>query len=116
MYEKTILNALINYHTYIQTENGSNDIGTNSNFINHIKSCEEYIQQGNEVTTLWMKENHSVVSKAVKYAHDFIHRNYIKSDDEYSSLEHKELNRCVSIFTDFYKKAGIDSNYMDIHF
>lgn len=116
MYEKTILNALKQYHIHIQTNSELNNITPNSELTNHIKTCEEYIEQGNEVTTRWMKDNHTVVSKAIKYAHDFIHRNYIKSDSEYSSDEHKELNLCVRLFTEFYEKSGIDSEYMNIDF
>ena len=114
MYENTILNSLKQYHIHIQTENGLNNIKQDNSRLNRIKTCEEYIEQGNEVTTSWLQENHTVVSKAVKYAHDFIHRNYIKSDSEYSSDEHKELNLCVRFFTEFYEKLGVDSEYMNI--
>lgn len=112
MYENTILNALKQYHIHI----GTNGLNPNISFLNRIKVCEEYIEQGNAVTTVWMKENHTVVSKAVNYAHNFIHRNYIESDSEYLSEEHRELNLCVRFFIDYYEKLGIDSKYMDIHF
>ena len=57
-----------------------------------------------------------IVSKAIKFAHDSIHRNYIESDEEYSSVEHKELNICMNIFKDFFKENNIDINYMEINF
>ena len=110
MYENTILNSLRQYHIHIQSEKG-----LNNSLLNRIIACEEYIEQGNEVTTNWLEENHTVVSKAVKYAHDFIHQNYIESDSEHSSTEHKELNLCVCFFKGFYKELGIDIKYMDIY-
>lgn len=116
MFENTILKALELYHIHIQTKNGLNNIESDICRLNKIKDCKAYIEKGNKVTTCWMQENHAVVAKAVKYAHDFIHRNYIKSDSEYSSEEHKELNLCVRFFTEFYEKLGIDSKYMDIDF
>lgn len=116
MYEKTILNAIKRYHIHIQTQNGMNNTKQDNDRLKLIKNCEEHILQGNEVTTSWLKENHTVVSKAVKYAHDFIHQNYIKSDKEYLSEEHKELNLCLCFFTDFYEKLGVDCKYMDIDF
>ena len=116
MYENTILNSLRQYHIHIQSEKGLNNIKQDNSLLNRIIACEEYIEQGNEVTTNWLKENHTVVSKAVKYAHDFIHQNYIESDSEDSSTEHKELNLCERFFTGFYEKLGVDSKYMDIDF
>ena len=116
MYEKTVLSALKQYHIHIQTQNALNNTRVNSNFIEHISSCEEFIEQGNKVTASWMKENHTVISKSVKYAHDYIHRNYTKSDSEYLSDEHKELNLCVRFFIEYYEQSGIDRSYMDIDF
>ena len=116
MYEKTILSALKQYHVHIGMKVGLNDFNPNSSLANQIKVCEEYIEQGNIVTTHWMEENHTVVSKAVKYALDFINRNYTTNDSEYSSEEHKELKLCVRFFTDYYNKSNIDCKYMDIDF
>lgn len=116
MYENTILNALKQYDIHIRIMNGLNDIRMNSSRLNQIRNCMEYVESGNEVTTIWLQENHTVVSKAIKYAHDYIHRNYIKSDSEYSGQEHKELHFCVRFFTEFYEKLGIDNKYMDIDF
>lgn len=116
MYEKTILNALKQYNIHIQTQNGMNNINQDNGRLKLIKTCEEYISEGNEVTASWLKENHTVVSKAVKYAHDFVHHNYTKSDNEYLDNEHKELNLCVSFFIEYYEQSGIDRRYMDIDF
>ena len=116
MYENTILNSLMQYHIHIQTEKGLSNIKQDNSFLNRIRACKEYIEQGNEVTTNWLKENHTVVSKAVKYAHDYIHQNYIEIDSEYSSTEHKELNLCVRFFKEFYEKLDVDSKYMNINF
>lgn len=112
MYEETILNALKQYDIYIELINRTN----NNGYINRIKECEKYIKQGNEVTADWLRENHTVLSKAVTYAHNLIHTNYIKSDVEYSSKEHKELNICRSFFNAYYDEMGIDSDYMNINF
>lgn len=116
MLEKTLLNALTTYRIQIQTGNRSHTQAEIDSILDRIGSCEEYIRQGNKVDGTWMAENHTFLSKAVKCAHDFIHRNYAKSDSEYLSEEHKELNRCVRFFADFYEKLGVDSKYMDIDF
>lgn len=116
MFENTILKALQRYHIHLQTKPELSHIKSDSCRLNQIKACEAYIEKGNEITICWMQDNHTVVSKAVKYAHDFIHRNYIKNDSEYLSEEHKELNLCVRFFTEFYEKIEIDSKYMDIDF
>ena len=114
MYETTILNALRAYRVHIQIKSGLCNAKSNNSVINKIMTYEEYIEKGNEVTSSWLKENHTVASKAIKHSHDSIHRNYIETDDEYKSIEHKELNILVSFFKDYYEKIGIDIQYMDI--
>lgn len=116
MYENTILNALKQYYTHLQIVKGLNVYMSNSSLAAHIQDCVDFIEKGNEVTHSWMKNNHDVVSKSVKYSHNFIHQNYTKSDSEYLSEEHKELNRCVHFFREFYEKSGVDSRYMEIDF
>lgn len=114
MLENTILNALRQYHIHIQT--GLYNHKSNDSFINNIKECEIYLEQGNMVTYLWMENNYKVISKAVKYAHNILHRDYSKSDIKYSGDEHKELNKCIKFYKEFFEKSGIDCNYMDVDF
>ncbi len=116
MYENTILNALKQYRTYLQIENGFNEHTPNSSLINHIQDCEEFIEKGNELTYSWMVDNHSAISKAVKYADNSILQNYAESDNEELGDERKKLNLCVEFFKNLYKKLNIDDKYMDIDF
>ena len=113
MYENTILNALVKYRIHIQTDSRFSSEQINCR-LNSIKVCEDYIEQGNKISIDWLKNNHIPVSKAVNYAHSLIHRNYIESDREYSSKEHKELNRCMCIYTYFYNEIGFGSDYINI--
>lgn len=113
MYEETILNALVQYRMHIQTDSRLSSEQINCR-LNNIMVCEDYIKQGNKISIDWLKDNHIPISKAVNFAHNVIHRNYIESDSEYLSIEHKELNRCMRLYTDFYNEIGIGSEYINI--
>ena len=113
MLEKTLLNALTTYRIQIQTGNRSHTQAEIDSILDRIGSCEEYIRQGNKVDGTWMAENHTVLSKAVKCAHDLVHRNYIGESKELDE-ERQDLNKCILFFKKFYEKHGIDIEYMSI--
>lgn len=113
MLEKTLLNALTTYRIQIQTGNRSHTQAEIDSILDRIGSCEEYIRQGNKVDGTWMAENHTVLSKAVKCAHDLVHRNSEGSSDVIDE-EHQVLNKCMLFFKQFYEHRGIDIEYMSI--
>lgn len=112
MLDKTLCNALNTYRVHILSGNGQHTTSEIGHILEHIKSCEEYIKSGNKINGTWMAENHIILSKAVKCAHDFVHRNYEENDD--LREEHREINQCMTFFKEFYEKHGIDPNYMSI--
>ena len=113
MLEKTLLSALITYRIQIQTDNRLHTQAEIDSILERVESCEEHIRQGNKVDGTWMAENHTVLSKAVKCAHDLVHRNYI-GDPEETDEEHQDLNKCMLFFKKFYEQRGIDIEYMSI--
>lgn len=113
MIEKTLLNALTTYRIQIQTGNGINTQAEIGSILDRIDSCEEYIRQGKKVDGTWMAQNHTVLSKAVKCAHDLVHRNSEELSDVIDE-EHQVLNKCMLFFEKFYEQHGIDIEYMSI--
>lgn len=113
MLEKTLLSALTTYRIQIQTDNRLHTQAEIDSILERAESCEEHIRQGNKVDGTWMAENHTVLSKAVKCAHDLVHRNYI-GDSEETDEEHQDLNKCMLFFKKFYEQRGIDIEYMSI--
>lgn len=113
MLEKTLLNALATYRIQLQTGGSLHTQTEIDSILERVKSCEEHIRQGNKVDGTWMAQNHTVLSKAVKCAHDLVHRNYIGDSDEIDE-EHQDLNKCMLFFKKFYEQRGIDIEYMSI--
>lgn len=108
MLSNTLINALNTYKIYIQCGNGMRTKAEIDRILKRIQSCEVYINEGNEVSTSWLHSNYEVLSKAVKHAHDLFHRN-----DEMNE-EHRDLNRLMKIYIDFFEENNIDVVYMSI--
>ena len=113
MIEKTLLNALASYRIHIQTGNKPYTPAEINSILERVGLCEEYIRQGNKADGTWLAENHIVLSKAVKCAHDLVHRNCNGASDEINE-EHDDLNKCMIFFKSFYEQRGIDVEYMSI--
>ena len=113
MIEKTLLNALTTYRIQIQTGNKLHIQAEINTILERVGYCEGYIKQGNKVDGIWMVENHNVLSKAVKCAHDLVHRNCEGYSDDMNE-EYQDLNKCMLFFKRFYERHGIDVEYMSI--
>lgn len=115
MLEKTLLNALAAYRREIRIEGGLHTEEEISRIIEHIDACVEYLNQGNKVSGAWLGNNHRVLSRAVKRAHDLVHSECeMETDNDEMNEEHRDLNRCMTFYRDFYERYGIDLVYMSM--
>lgn len=115
MLKNTLLNALEIYRIHIQNGNSLYTQTQINQILLRIESCEQYLIAGKEVTGAWLEENHSVLSKSVNCAHDLAEQN---SDEAFGDIteEHKDLNKLILFYKEFYKQNGIVPEYMSINF
>lgn len=113
MVEKTLVDALTIYKIHIQMGNNMNIVEVNR-IIRNIDLCEKYLSEGNRITDAWMKDNYSVLSKAVKCAYDLYQRNKGVGFDDKIKDESVDLNKCMTYYRRFYKELGFD--FEDIHY
>lgn len=113
MVEKTLVDALTIYKIHIQMGNNMNIVEVNR-IIRNIDLCEKYLSEGNRITDAWMKDNYSVLSKAVKCAYDLYQRNKGVGFDDKIKDESVDLNKCMTYYRLFYKELGFD--FEDIHY
>ena len=108
MLKNTLLNTLNEYRIFIQFEPGMRTQRGVDHMLQRIQSCEDYINEGNEISTSWLHSNYDVLSKAVKHAHDQLHQN------NESNEEHRDLNMLMKIYIEFFEQNNIDKVYMSI--
>ena len=115
MLEKTLLNALAAYRRGIRIEGGLHAEEEICHIIEHIDACVEYLNPGNRVNGTWMGNNYLVLSRAVKRAHDIVHSDCeMETDNDELNEEHRDLNRCMTFYRDFYEQNEIDLAYMSM--
>lgn len=115
MLEKTLLNALEAYRRAIRIEGGLHTDAEICRLIERIDACTEYLNQGHRVNGTWMGDNYLVLSRAVKRAHDAVHSDCeMEITNDAMNEEHRDLNRCMNFYRDFYERNGIDLTYMSM--
>ncbi len=108
MKKETIISALKQYRIEIQLGGKHRSQSEITKILNKIDIYEDYLNN-NSATIDWLKENATVISKAVTSARDSMRRLGEDNCDEY-----KDLNKLVSFYKAFYNKQTIDSIYMEI--
>ena len=115
MLEKTLLNALAAYRRGIRIEGGLRTEAESCRLIECIDACTEYLDQGHRVNRTWLENNYLVLSRAVKRAHDAVHSDCeMEISNDAMNEEHRDLNRCMNFYRDFYERNGIDFAYMSM--
>ena len=115
MLNNTILNALRSYRIHIQSDNSLYSKTQIDEILSRIESCEQYLIDGKEVDGAWLKEHYSVLSKSVNCAHNLVERNCDESSNNITE-EHRDLNKLILFYKEFYRQKGFDPEYMSIDF
>ena len=108
MPEKILLDALAKYKIYLQIGNITNTEEEIQRTVKRIESYEEYLNQGNRITDLWLKENCTILAKVVKCA-------YSNSNEDSIDKENLEyLNKFMTYYRNLYKQCGFNFNELPI--
>ena len=104
----TLLNALNTYKIFVQMESTHIPKETLEKIINHIETYEDYINNGGEISDSWLKDNHTILSKAVKCTH----RHLKVTSADCPELE--QLNKFMVYYRIFYSRCGFDFDILPI--
>ena len=97
-----LLNVLSIYKIFVQMDSVPNLNGRIEKTIKQIESCEEHIKQGKDINDSWLKENHSILARAVKVAY----KHLILTSSDNQNL--KYINKFMIYYREFYRQNGID--------
>lgn len=106
--KKSLLGALIIYKTFARMESARISNDELNNILKSIEPYEDYLNHDGEINDYWLKDNCTILSKAVKCAHHHLKETSPNSPDL------QQLNKFMVYYRVFYNQCGGDFDKMSI--